>query len=340
MTSTSSVRRPWLLALAVLVAAAALLVALFDRAGSGQAGASDPIATPAGDGFAPVVARALPSVVQIRSGRGLGSGIVFDDAGHVVTNAHVVAGSSAFTVTLADGSQHKATLRGAFPQGDLAVVELEGARPKPATFADSSKLKVGEYALAIGNPLGLRSSVTQGIVSSTSRTVGEGSGVALPSVIQTSAPINPGNSGGALVDASGAVIGIPTLAASDPQIGGAADGIGFAISSNTARSIASQLAAHGKVQHSGRAWLGGELRTAPDSGVVVASVTPDGPAAKAGVRPGDVIVRAGGHPTPSVDDLALLLAGTEPGQTLVLQLQASAAARSAKVTLGELPAGS
>ena len=99
-------------------------------------------------------------------------------------------------------------------------------------------MRVGQYALAIGNPLGLRSSVTQGIVSSTSRTVPEGNGVALPSVIQTSAPINPGNSGGALVDATGAVIGIPTLAATDPEMGGAADGIGFAISSNTVRSIA------------------------------------------------------------------------------------------------------
>ena len=123
-------------------------------------------------------------------------------------------------------------------------------------------MRVGQYALAIGNPLGLRSSVTQGIVSSTSRTVPEGGGVALPSVIQTSAPINPGNSGGALVDANGAVIGVPTLAALDPEMGGtAADGIGFAISSNTVRSIASQLVADGRVLHSGRAWLGVQLRT-------------------------------------------------------------------------------
>jgi S1-C subfamily serine protease len=140
------------------------------------------------------------------------------------------------------------------------VVELEGARPRQAVFADSARVRVGEYALAIGNPLGLRSSVTQGIVSSTSRTVPEGDGVSLPSVIQTSAPINPGNSGGALVDATGSVIGVPTLAAIDPEMGSAADGIGFAIASNTVRKVASELIAHGRVQHSARVPLGLELR--------------------------------------------------------------------------------
>jgi S1-C subfamily serine protease len=205
--------------------------------------------SPPSTGFEVVVDRALPSVVQITSARGLGSGVVFDRAGHVVTNAHVVAGSRRFRVTLSDGTQHDATLRGTFPAGDLAVVSLSDARPRPAVFADSSRVRVGQYALAIGNPLGLRSSVTQGIVSATSRTVGEGDGVALPAVIQTSAPINPGNSGGALVDGNGAVIGIPTLAALDPEMGGAAaDGIGFAIASNTVREIASQLVAHGRVR--------------------------------------------------------------------------------------------
>lgn len=242
-------------ALALLAAViAAITVQLAGTRGAGRSPAAVPAAAHApAAGFAGVVAKALPSVVQIRSARGLGSGIVFDSAGHVVTNAHVVAGARRFTVTLADGSQRAATLRGTFPQGDLAVVALAGAPPRPAVFADSARVRVGEYALAIGNPLGLRSSVTQGIVSSTSRTVPEGEGVTLPSVIQTSAPINPGNSGGALVDASGAVIGIPTLAAIDPEMGAAADGIGFAISSDTVRGIASQLIAHGRVLHGGGA---------------------------------------------------------------------------------------
>jgi S1-C subfamily serine protease len=313
-----------LAALIVLIAAA--IVAAVALAGR------DPEAavTPQPAGFEDVVAKALPSVVQIRSQSGLGSGVVFDVNGHIVTNAHVVAGFSHFTVTLSDGTVHNAALKGSFPQGDLAVVQLEGARPKPAVFADSSKVRVGEYALAIGNPLGLRSSVTQGIVSSSSRTVPEGGGVTLPSVIQTSAPINPGNSGGALVDSTGAVIGIPTLAAEDPEMGGAADGIGFAISSNIVRSIAAQLIAHGSVARSSQPWLGVELRSAGD-GVVVASVAPEGPADRAGLQPGDVIESIGGHATRSVDDVVQALANERPGQKLAIQLRG---AGSAEVTLG------
>jgi putative serine protease PepD len=313
-----------LAALIVLIAAA--IVAAVALAGR------DPEAavTPQPAGFENVVAKALPSVVQIRSQSGLGSGVVFDVDGHVVTNAHVVAGFSRFKVTLSDGTVHNAALKGSFSQGDLAVVQLEGARPKPAVFADSSKVRVGEYALAIGNPLGLRSSVTQGIVSSTSRTVPEGGGVTLPSVIQTSAPINPGNSGGALVDSTGAVIGIPTLAAEDPEMGGAADGIGFAISSNTVRSVAEQLIAHGSVARSSQPWLGVELRSASD-GVVVASVASDGPADRAGLQPGDVIDSIGGRRTRSVDDVAQALANDRPGRKVAIELRG---AGSAEVTLG------
>jgi putative serine protease PepD len=332
----SSTRHPALVALAVLLAAGVLLTVLLHGSHpDGPAIAAPPPGAPARGGFAPVVARALPSVVQIRSPRGLGSGVVLDAAGHVVTNAHVVAGARSFRVTLADGSQDSATLRGAFPQGDLAVVQLQRARPRPATFADSSRVRVGDYALAIGNPLGLRSSVTQGVVSSTSRTVPEGGGVALPAVIQTSAPINPGNSGGALVDSNGAVIGIPTLAATDPELGGAAVGIGFAIASNTVRSIAGQLAGQGRVVHSGRAWLGVELRTLPGAGVVVAGTTADGPAARAGLRPGDIVVRVAGQPTASVDDVAAAIAAERPGRLIAIGLSGT---RSLTVRLGELPA--
>ena len=228
--------------------AAALAALLIVAAVAFQALTGDDAASPFREsgrapGYEDTVARAVPSVVQIQSGRALGSGVVLDDDGHIVTNAHVVAGGSSFEVTASDGSKHTATLRGAYPEGDLAVIQVAGADLQPATFADSSKVEVGEVALAIGNPLGLRSSVTQGIVSSTSRTVNEGQGVVLTSVIQTSAPINPGNSGGALVDGSGAVIGIPTLAALNPEMGrSAAPGIGFAIASNTVTEVAGALA--------------------------------------------------------------------------------------------------
>jgi putative serine protease PepD len=193
--------------------------------------------------FVHVVQTVSPQVVQIQGQRGLGSGVVFDGRGDVVTNAHVIQGERQFVVTLSGGEHHPATLVGADPAHDLAVVHITGANPAPAKFADSTQPQVGDLVLAIGNPLGLRSSVTQGIVSSLDRTVSEGSnGVTLSPAIQTSAAINPGNSGGALVDLTGAVIGIPTLAALDPQLGGGqASGIGFAIPSTTVRQVASRL---------------------------------------------------------------------------------------------------
>ena len=192
--------------------------------------------------FVALVKRVSPSVVQIRTAQALGSGVVFDSRGDVVTNAHVVAGAKRVVVTLASGESHPATVVGRDLGNDLAVIRLSTARPRAATFADSSRLEVGDIALAIGNPLGLRSSVTQGIVSAIGRRVFESDRVTL-STIQTSAEINPGNSGGALVDLSGRVIGIPTLAAVDPEMGGSpAPGIGFAIDSNTVRRVASALA--------------------------------------------------------------------------------------------------
>jgi putative serine protease PepD len=192
--------------------------------------------------FTDVVARVSPTVVQIQTARGLGSGIVYDADGDVVTNAHVTSGATRFVVTLANGERHAAKLVGADPGDDLAVIHMSDATPDPASFGDSSKVRAGAISFAIGNPLGLRSSVTQGIVSSVGRSVSEGNGVTLAQAIQTSAEINPGNSGGALVDLSGRVIGIPTLAALDPEFGGAqAPGIGFAIPSSMVQSVAKHL---------------------------------------------------------------------------------------------------
>jgi putative serine protease PepD len=178
----------------------------------------------------------------MRCGPALGSGIVFDDHGDVVTNAHVIDSARACVVTLSGGDRHPASVVGRDITHDLAVVHLRDATPRPATFADSSKVQVGDLVLAMGNPLGFRSSVTQGIVSSLNRNVAESSNVNLSALIQTSAEINPGNSGGALVDLSGRVIGIPTLTAIDPEFGEAqAPGIGFAIPSNSVKSIANSL---------------------------------------------------------------------------------------------------
>jgi S1-C subfamily serine protease len=195
--------------------------------------------------FVSIVKAVAPEVVQIRTPVALGSGVVFDARGDVVTNAHVVDNATRFVVTLAPGDRHPATLVGRDSGTDLAVIRIKGARPRPATFADSTQVQVGDLALAIGNPLGLRSSVTEGIVSAVGRSVSETNSVNLSSVIQTSAAINPGNSGGALVDLSGQVIGIPTLAAVDPEMGAEAPGIGFAIDSNTVRQVADSLVRSG-----------------------------------------------------------------------------------------------
>ena len=195
-----------------------------------------------------VVHELSPSGVQIQNAQGLGSGVVFDSNGDIVTNNHVVGSvTGPFSVT-AGAHSYRGSLVGRFAPDDIAVIRVSGAHLTPAPFADSSKLEVGDVAIAIGNPLGLRSSVTDGIVSAFRQGVSEGNGVALPLMIQTSAAINPGNSGGALADLQGRVIGIPTLAATDPELGGtAAPGIGFAIPSSLVKDIATQIIRFGHV---------------------------------------------------------------------------------------------
>ncbi len=234
-----------------LITVALAGVAVVAACGSGDPGVDvtrvAPLASAAGStslqqALVSVVSAVSPSVVQIRTPQDLGSGVGFDARGDIVTNAHVVGNATRFVVTLASGDSHPATAVGRDAANDLAVIRIVGARPRAATFADSSQVEVGDIVLALGNPLGLRSSVTEGIVSALRRGVPEGNGVALSSAIQTSAAINPGNSGGALVDLSGRVIGIPTLAALDPQMGASeAPGIGFAIDSNTVRRVAAVL---------------------------------------------------------------------------------------------------
>ena len=234
----------------VALAGVTAVVAACGGGGAGHEGAPRVAPLASADGAASlqqqlvsVVRSVSPSVVQIQTAQDLGSGVVFDARGDVVTNAHVVGNATRFVVTLASGDSHPATAIGRDAANDLAVIRITGARPRPATFADSSQVEVGDIALALGNPLGLRSSVTEGIVSAVGRSVPEGDGVTLSSAIQTSAAINPGNSGGALVDLSGRVIGIPTLAALDPEMGASeAPGIGFAIDGNTVRRVAGALA--------------------------------------------------------------------------------------------------
>jgi S1-C subfamily serine protease len=251
----------------------------------------------------------------------------------------VVADGPPFTVTDSRGRSHKASLVGQFAEDDLAVVRAGGIDSGPASFASSKDVHVGDIVLAIGNPLGLSSSVTNGIISALGRDVGEPNGVVLPDAIQTSAPINPGNSGGALVNLEGQVVGIPTLAATDPQLGGSAPGIGFAIPSSLVSDIAGQIVTHGHVVQSHRAYLGVGLAAGLSTGgAVVAQVQSGGPAAKAGIKTGDVITAIAGHSITSPSDVASILATLKPGQKVTVALtRPDGSQATVQATLGEYP---
>jgi putative serine protease PepD len=337
-------------ALAVLTAAACSsaggTVTGGATASSSPAAASTGPASSLEQQYEQVVAQVLPSVVQISTSSGSGSGVVYDTKGDIVTNAHVVGTATTLQVGLASGGKPlPAAVVGVFAPDDLAVIKVDSGAGSlhPASFGRSAAVRVGEIVLAMGNPLGLTGTVTDGIVSATGRTVseGQGSSAVLISAIQTSAAINPGNSGGALVNLAGQVIGIPTLAAASPQLGGAAAGIGFAIPSDTVTSIAAQLIATGKVSNSGRASLGITAQTIADAagqpaGVGIVSVAPDGAAAQAGIQPGDIIVDLAGQPVLSMAALQSVLAAHKPGDRVQARVSRNGTESTVQVTLGSL----
>lgn len=317
------------------VAAAAVIAGGGVAAGAALSGPGQASAPPAviastdhavRSSYADVARAVVPSVVLIRTPDGLGSGVVLDAAGNIVTNAHVAGAATRFQVQLTgDPTLRSARLIGSYPADDLAVIQPdETSGLKPARFGDSGKVRAGDVVLAVGNPLGLSGSVTEGIVSATGRAVTEptaaGSpGATLPDAIQTSAPINPGNSGGALVNTAGEVVGIPTLAAGSPQRGAQAQGIGFAISSSLARDIAGQLIGSGHVTRSHRA--------------------ANGPADQVGLRAGDIIQSIEHTVTPDTTALAQAFAAARPGQAVTAALSRQDQQHIVRITLGELPAG-
>lgn len=300
---------------------------------------------------------ASPSVVYVENvGIGTGSGVIYDSSGDIVTNAHVVAQAQKINVTLSTGKTYSARLVGTDVADDLAVIHINASGLPAAQFATPSSIKVAETVLAIGNPLDLQQSVTSGLVSAVGRTVPESNGAYLPDAIQTSAPINPGNSGGALVNLDGAVVGIPTLEATDPQNnnGGAAQGIGFAVPSSRITTIAHQIITTGKVAHTGRAYLGASmvdasaLQSSPfffgnggnqaQSGVYVQQVSAGSPADKAGLQAGDIVTAANGTKLTQEADILVVLAHQKPGSTLSLTVNRSGTTMTLHVVLGELPA--
>jgi len=306
-----------------------------------RAGAASP-------GYADAVRQVLPSVVLIRTDSGLGSGVVLDDKGNIVTNSHVAGNAASMQVQLSDDPKpRQARLVGSYPAGDLAVIRVDDpAGLVPASFGDSDKAQIGDVVLAVGNPLGLSGSVTEGIVSATSRVVTEpasasSSGTVLADAIQTSAPINPGNSGGALVNTSGQVIGIPTAAATGAQ-GSQAQGIGFAIPANLARDIAGQLVTSGHVTSTHRAAIGAEITSitgvnGSPAGAGIVAVIPGGPADRAGLRAGDVITSLGQDPIPDAAALTEALATRDPGQTVAVTVDRGGQTITRQLELAELP---
>jgi putative serine protease PepD len=347
-SSATSRLRAWVLPgvalLTVATAAAACTSTISGRTSSSNAGGDS--AVPLQESYESVVRAVLPSVVQISTDDSTGSGVVYDSKGDIVTNEHVVGDAKSVQVLLAGGKTLKANVVGEFEPDDLAVVRVttDAGKLKVAKFGDSDDARIGEIVLAMGNPLGLSDSVTQGIVSAIGRTVSAnepGKGPLITAAIQTSAAINPGNSGGALVTLDDEVLGIPTLAARLPDAGGAAPGIGFAIPSNTVRNIADQLIKTGRVTSSDRATLGVTAQTAAnqqgqDTGIAIVAVKPGGPAATAGLRPGDVVTAINGRPTPSLQVLETMLTSYKPGTKITLTVERNGSSMNLSATLGSL----
>jgi S1-C subfamily serine protease len=305
------------------------------------------------------IAKVSPAVVQVnvavttnRGGQGIqsGSGVIVDKRGYIVTNNHVVQGGQSIEVVFADGNKiENVQVAGTDPNDDLAVLKVNPpANMIVATLGDSSKLQVGEDVLAIGNPLGITETATHGIISALGRSVNE-SNVTIPNTIQTDAPLNPGNSGGALADLQGNVIGIPTLAAIDPEFDAPANGVGFAIPINQVKLVVPQIIQKGSVAHTGRAALGidgqdvdADLQAmdslSVDHGVLVVEVQSNGAAAQAGVQQGDVIVAIDGEQVDNQASLGDMLATKAPGDKVSLSIYRGGQQLTFNVTLGELPA--
>jgi len=323
-------------------------------------------ASSAAAGFALAARRAAPAVVSVTATKvarnphtddprfkfffgdrsqgqtqvGLGSGVIVSPEGYLLTNHHVVEDATDIEVQLQDGRGTRATVVGSDAETDIAVLKIDLPNLPIMTLGDVRALQVGDAVLAIGNPFNVGQTVTAGIVSALDRTQAGGS--QFQNFIQTDAAINPGNSGGALVDAAGHLVGINTAIFS--RTGGSL-GIGFAVPVDTARQVMEQLIQGGSVK---RGWIGVEPRELSaelaeslalpvKSGVLITGVLQNGPAARGGVQPGDVLVKVGDKPVQATGDLFAAVAALQPGSSVPLTVQRGAKQLDVKVTVGERP---
>jgi serine protease Do len=343
--------------------------------------ASGPISVPVASSqmsFAPLVSKVKPAVVQITSlsggrvvqqnipelegpfgdmlrryfdqqgrtfstpqQRALGSGFIVDPAGYIVTNNHVIDGAREVSVTLSDGTEHRARVIGRDDKTDVALIKIDAGHELPyVAFGNSDEAREGDWVLAVGNPYGLGGTVTAGIISAHGRNINEGP---YDDFLQIDAPINPGNSGGPLFNQSGQVVGIDTAIYSPS---GGSVGIGFAVPSNVAKSVVSQLRKSGSVT---RGWLGVSMQSLTPSlakavgladakGVLVDEVTPGSPAASAGLRQGDVIIAYNGRSIQDGRDLALAVANTPAGERANLSVWREGRSASLTVLVRSQPA--
>ncbi|HYP62965.1 MAG TPA: trypsin-like peptidase domain-containing protein [Acidocella sp.] len=344
--------------LAVTALAFSLIPGLGSGLGGGAAHAQLSFASPPSS-LAPLVKQVAPSVVGIAVteapgsalpqppvrtghlpqppiGQAAGSGFIISPDGMIVTNDHVIAGAAQIIVTLNDGSRFPAKLAGADDLTDLAVIKITSSSPLiPARWGNSAKVQVGDWALAAGNPFALGNSFTLGIVSAEGRDIGDGP---FTHFLQLDAPINPGNSGGPSFNMQGQVIGINSAIVSPS---GGSVGVGFAIPSNDAVPIVTQLIAHGAIP---RGWLGVGVAdppagpNGPGQGAVITGLEPGGPADKAGLTPGEVVLTVNGKPVSGADGLTRAIAGLQPGVKVVLGVSENAHIFHTPVIVGRRPA--
>jgi len=371
-------------AAAIVVVTVAVTQGLNPAPATAQATPSSPVlartvsSTTAQAGSVAAVAQQVgPAVVSVRTDQGLGSGVIYDPSGLILTNAHVVSGAQSITIGMVDGRHFAGKVVGADTGFDVAVIKVDGTNLPTASLGLSSNLQVGDAVVAIGNPFGFDHTLTTGVVSALNRPVSEGQGSYSQPMVQTDAAINPGNSGGPLLDINGQVIGITTLVAA-PQ-GIPAQGLGFAVPADTAKRIADQLVQSGKVINSGQPFLGVSLRdinrpdttpgypgqpsvpgipgmpgmpggrrgqqppTAPqaptgvDHGSLVADVQAGSPAATAGIQISDVIVNVDGFDIYNPDELLARLVLHKPGDQVTLTVIRGGQNVSVPLTVGEAP---